>query len=111
MRHDPVLAGRSRRQFLRETVLTGLATVSGLVGVPASAGAALPGARVVVLGGGVAGLSAALELAERGFRVTVYERKELGAEYPGTADCDRGASSAAWRAWISVFPWVLLEPW
>ena len=80
MRHEPVLAGRSRRQFLRETVLTGLATVSGLVGVPASAGAASRGARVVVLGGGVAGLSAALELAERDFRVTVYERKELGGK-------------------------------
>lgn len=80
MLHDPVLAGRSRRQFLRETILTGLATVSGLVGVPASAGAASPGARVVVVGGGVAGLSAALELAERNFQVTVYERKELGGK-------------------------------
>ena len=49
MRHEPVLAGRSRRQFLRETVLTGLATVSGLVGVPASEGAASRGERVVVL--------------------------------------------------------------
>ena len=66
MRQDPVLAGRSRRQFLRETVLTGLATVSGLVGVPASAAAASPGGRVAVLGGGVAGLSAALELAGAG---------------------------------------------
>ena len=30
---------------------------------------------VAVFGGGVAGLSAAHELAERGFRVRVYERK------------------------------------
>ncbi|MGH9344313.1 MAG: hydroxysqualene dehydroxylase [Terriglobia bacterium] len=33
--------------------------------------------RVAVLGGGVAGLSAAHELIERGFDVTVYERKDV----------------------------------
>jgi uncharacterized protein with NAD-binding domain and iron-sulfur cluster len=32
---------------------------------------------VAILGGGVAGLSAALELAERGFQVRVYERKPV----------------------------------
>jgi uncharacterized protein with NAD-binding domain and iron-sulfur cluster len=32
---------------------------------------------VAILGGGVAGLSAAHELAERGFQVSVYERKNL----------------------------------
>src|SRR5215211_9533566 len=31
---------------------------------------------VAVLGGGVAGLSAAHELAERGFEVTVYEQRD-----------------------------------
>ncbi len=31
---------------------------------------------VAVLGGGVAGLSAAHELAERGFTVTVYEQRD-----------------------------------
>src|SRR6476660_4046566 len=34
-------------------------------------------ATVAILGGGVAGLSAAHELAERGFDVTVYERKSI----------------------------------
>ena len=34
---------------------------------------------VAILGGGVAGLSAAHELAERGFEVTVYEARELPA--------------------------------
>nr|MDQ3935703.1 FAD-dependent oxidoreductase [Actinomycetota bacterium] len=33
-----------------------------------------------VLGGGMAGLAAAHELAERGFEVTVYERKALGGK-------------------------------
>src|SRR6266705_282047 len=32
---------------------------------------------VAILGGGVAGLSAAQELAERGFQVRVYERKPV----------------------------------
>src|SRR5687768_5648195 len=38
------------------------------------------GRRVAVLGGGMAGLAAAHELAERGFRVDVYERKALGGK-------------------------------
>jgi len=35
------------------------------------------GLRVIVLGGGVAGLTAAHELCERGFEVHVYERRDL----------------------------------
>src|SRR6266566_7234129 len=36
---------------------------------------------VAIFGGGVAGLSAAHELAERGFQVRVYERKPVPAMY------------------------------
>lgn len=35
------------------------------------------GKKVIVLGGGVAGMSAAHELAERGFQVTVYEKNSI----------------------------------
>jgi uncharacterized protein with NAD-binding domain and iron-sulfur cluster len=38
------------------------------------------GKRVAVLGGGMAGLAAAHELVERGFKVDVYERKSLGGK-------------------------------
>ena len=37
----------------------------------------LPGRKVAVLGGGVGGMSAAHELAERGFNVTVYDRQAI----------------------------------
>ena len=54
------------------------------------------GREVAVLGGGMAGLAAAHELIERGFRVTVYERKALGGKarsipVPGTAAGGRTA--------------------
>ncbi|WP_327148793.1 hydroxysqualene dehydroxylase [Nocardia sp. NBC_01329] len=70
--------------FTRRTVLRATAAA----GIGAAAVAALPGAtarartksRVAVLGGGVAGLTAAHELAERGFEVTVYERRALGGK-------------------------------
>ncbi len=47
-------------------------------------------ARIVVLGGGVIGLSMALMLARRGYEVTVLERD--GAPVPGSPD-------QAWRGW------------
>jgi uncharacterized protein with NAD-binding domain and iron-sulfur cluster len=71
-------------------------------GAVAAVGAALPAplraARrppsVAVLGGGVGGLTAAHELAERGFDVTVYERRALGGkarsvDVPGSASGGR----------------------
>ncbi|MGQ4600815.1 FAD-dependent oxidoreductase [Nocardia sp. R6R-6] len=82
----------SRRAVLRGTVAAGVATAGGLTAGalrPPSAAASADGHRVAILGGGVAGLTAAHELAERGFRVTVYERRAWGGKarsvgVPGT---------------------------
>ena len=69
------------------------------------------GKTVVVLGGGVGGLSAAHELAERGFRVRVFERKALfggkarSLEAPNTGT--GGPQKPAWRAWLSLLPQLL----
>ncbi|WHM35596.1 FAD-dependent oxidoreductase [Streptomyces sp. BPTC-684] len=79
-------AGSTRRTFVAGTAVAGAATALGLEAAAPAAAAARPGAApaagqsVVVLGGGVAGLTAAHELAERGFRVTLYERRALGGK-------------------------------
>ncbi|MEU5048792.1 FAD-dependent oxidoreductase [Streptomyces sp. NPDC021096] len=97
---DP--AGSTRRGFLggagavAATATLGGATALGATAVLGGTAHAQPrrrtgGRTVAVLGGGVAGLTAAHELAERGFQVTVYERKSaLGGkarsmDVPGSA--------------------------
>jgi uncharacterized protein with NAD-binding domain and iron-sulfur cluster len=76
----------SRRSVLRGS---GVAAAALAVG-PLSPALAVTRRKVAVLGGGMAGLAAAHELVERGFQVTVYERKALGGKarsipVPGTA--------------------------
>ncbi|MCX5322018.1 FAD-dependent oxidoreductase [Streptomyces sp. NBC_00120] len=70
--------GNTRRRFLTATGGAVAGVVGGgAVGALGTAGsvaaAASAGKRVAVLGGGVSGLSAAHELAQRGYEVTVYE--------------------------------------
>ncbi|MEU8804036.1 FAD-dependent oxidoreductase [Spirillospora sp. NPDC048819] len=70
-------AAISRRRMLYGTAAVGAATL-----LPAASAHAAPGRKrtVAVLGGGMSGLAAAQELVERGFDVTVFERKALGGK-------------------------------
>ncbi|MEU6562768.1 hydroxysqualene dehydroxylase [Nocardia nova] len=84
-----------RRQLLRGAAAAGAVLAAGSVwnGARAQAGPvrrqAAPGRSVAVFGGGVSGLTAAHELCERGYAVTVYEPTALGGKarsmsVPGT---------------------------
>ena len=71
----------SRRGFLRDAGATAVA--ASVYSTPAFAKGrrrVTNGRHVAILGGGMAGLAAAHELIERGFKVTVYERKALGGK-------------------------------
>lgn len=62
-----------RRFFLRNLLGAGLVPT----GLSATGKGRAQGLRVAVLGGGVAGLTAAHELIERGFDVTIFERRPV----------------------------------
>ncbi|HEU4977512.1 MAG TPA: FAD-dependent oxidoreductase [Solirubrobacteraceae bacterium] len=94
MGDGPDERGISRRELLERAAAAGAAGALG--GAPAAFAGQQHrrrrrrGPQVAVLGGGMAGLAAAHELAERGFAVTVYERNALGGKarsipVPGTA--------------------------
>ncbi|NYI99568.1 uncharacterized protein with NAD-binding domain and iron-sulfur cluster [Nocardioides thalensis] len=86
----PQVSGVSRRSVLAGSAAAAAATaVAAPDALAAPALVTAPGRRVAVLGGGMAGLTAAHELAERGFEVTVYEPSAWGGKarsipVPGT---------------------------
>jgi uncharacterized protein with NAD-binding domain and iron-sulfur cluster len=68
----------SRRTVLKAGAAAGATSL--VSGVSAPAFAATPGRTVAVFGGGMAGLTVAHELAERGFAVTIYEPTAWGGK-------------------------------
>jgi uncharacterized protein with NAD-binding domain and iron-sulfur cluster len=72
----------------RRSLMKGGVAASVLATLPVSA--RISGRRIAILGGGVAGMTAAHELAERGFQVCLYERNPIGGgkarsmDVPGT---------------------------
>jgi uncharacterized protein with NAD-binding domain and iron-sulfur cluster len=88
------MSERTRREFLRDGAALGAAGTFASYGISGAAPRRRGKRRVAVLGGGVAGLTVAHELAERGFHVTVYERRAFGGKarsfgVPGTASGGR----------------------
>ena len=62
---------------------------------------------MIILGGGVAGLSAAHELMERGFKVAVYEKRQFPAakrKLSGSRQRYRRTHGLAGRARLPLFP-------
>ena len=66
-------SGLSRRDFLQAVAVTGAAASLGPALWPSAAGAATGRPRIAIVGGGIAGLTAALTLADKGVAATVYE--------------------------------------
>lgn len=64
----PLRGNLTRRDFL-----AGLAAISVAGAFPRFAGAARGAPRIVIVGGGLAGLTCALTLADRGIRATIHE--------------------------------------
>ncbi|KAA1421287.1 FAD-dependent oxidoreductase [Nocardioides humilatus] len=72
------MASVSRRSVLQGAGVAAAATT--MATGPTSPALAVTKKRVAILGAGMAGLSAAHELAQRGFEVTVYERNSIGGK-------------------------------
>ncbi|WP_253875974.1 hydroxysqualene dehydroxylase [Mycobacterium asiaticum] len=91
----------SRRTLLTATVAAG--TAAALTRSMPVTNAA-PGKSVAVFGAGVAGLTAAHELADRGYTVTVYERKALGGKARSIPVPNSGATPLPAEHGFRFFP-------
>jgi uncharacterized protein with NAD-binding domain and iron-sulfur cluster len=103
---------RTRRRFLLDAASAGCGLAALGAGTPAQARvrARRTLGTVAVFGGGIAGLTAAHELAERGFDVTVYERRAWGGkarstEVPGSARGGRKPlpGEHGWRVFFGFY--------
>jgi hypothetical protein len=74
----------SRRRFLRDAGAATLVASGALAGPGLARASRTRRPTVAVFGGGISGLTAAHELAERGFDVTVYERRAWGGKARST---------------------------
>ncbi|MBB2769159.1 MULTISPECIES: FAD-dependent oxidoreductase [Mycolicibacterium] len=93
----------SRRSFLAGTATAGLAAAT-LTSAPPQARAAPRGMSVAVFGAGIAGLTAAHELVDRGYTVTVHERKALGGKARSIPVPDSGATPLPAEHGFRFFP-------
>lgn len=98
---------RLRQPLARRSFLVGsatAATAAALTALPRHTARAAPGKSVAVFGAGIAGLTAAHELVERGFSVTVYERKALGGKARSIPVPNSGATPLPAEHGFRFFP-------
>src|SRR5271170_1062411 len=92
VREDRATASTGRRRFLR-----GVGAAAGSVFLSRSpmAKAGAPEPRIAIVGGGIAGLSAALTLHDAGFASTIYEASSRigGRMHSDTTDWQNGQNS------------------
>ena len=95
--------GAKRNRLTRRSFLVGTATAAAWSALPPTARAA-PGKAVAVFGAGIAGLTAAHELVDRGYSVTVYERKALGGKARSIPVPNSGATPLPAEHGFRFFP-------
>ncbi|MEA2272659.1 MAG: hypothetical protein QOI98_1367, partial [Solirubrobacteraceae bacterium] len=102
----------TRRRLIRDAGVAGagLAASTSLGRTASAIAASTRRQTVAVFGGGIAGLTAAHELAERGFDVTIYERRAWGGkarstEVPGTGTGGRKnlPGEHGWRVFFGFY--------
>ena len=96
--------GAHRNRLTRRSFLVGTATAAALSALPPHPTRAAPGKAVAVFGAGIAGLTAAHELVDRGYSVTVYERKALGGKARSIPVPNSGATPLPAEHGFRFFP-------